>query len=144
MDMRMVLALAVAEICFDPAKPCPGFREHDLSFVREAGGVARAEERSAPFHAVILVSGPRCEISESERKQAQRLFPGRKVFSSRFQCDDDIENNVRYTNFDERRAFVAVYGAPAREEAEKVAADARTKGYPGANVRLMQAVLVHP
>lgn len=144
MDLRILLVTAALQVCSDPANPCPGFREHDISFVRVGGVVARAEERSVEFHAVILVSGPRCAISESERKQAQRLFPGRKAFSSRFQCNDDIENNVRYTNVDEKRAFVAVYGGASLEEAEKVAADARTKGYPGANVRRMQAVLVHP
>ena len=83
MDLLFALALVVvAETCPDPADPCAGFREHDLSFSRESGGMARAEERSAPFFAVIVLSGKACEIAEKERLRIQKLFPKRKVFSS--------------------------------------------------------------
>jgi hypothetical protein len=145
MDLLFALALVVvAETCPDPADPCAGFREHDLSFSRESGGMARAEERSAPFFAVIVLSGKACEIAEKERLRIQKLFPKRKVFSSRFECDGDVENNVKYTNTTEGVAFVAVHGGTSRAEAEKVAAEARAKGLPDANVRQMQVVLVHP
>ena len=140
-----MLALVVAaETCPDPASPCPGFREHDLSFTRETDGVARAEERSAPFFAVILASGKACSIPEKERVRIQKLFPKRKVFSSRFECDGDVENNVKYTNTRETAAFVAVHGGASRAEADKVAAEARAKGFADANVREMQVLLVHP
>jgi hypothetical protein len=144
MDLLFALALVVvAETCPDPADPCAGFREHDLSFSRESGGMARAEERSAPFFAVIVLSGKACEIAEKERLRIQKLFPKRKVFSSRFECDGDVENNVKYTNTREA-AFVAVHGGESRAEADKVAAEARAKGFADPNVREMQVVLVHP
>ena len=145
MDLRIaLLASAAAAICGDPAQPCPGFRAHDLSFARESTSVARAEERSTPFFAVILVSADRCAIAESERLRIQSLFPSRKVFSQRFECDGDVENNVTYTNIDAKRGFVAVYGGATRAEADKVVAQAREKGFKDANARRMQAVLVHP
>ena len=145
MDLLLALALVVvAETCPDPANACPGFREHDLSFSRESGGMARPEERSAPFYAVILASGKACSIPEKERVRIQNLFPKRKVFSSRFECDGDVENNVRYTDTTEGTAFVAVHGGTSRAEADKVAAEARARGFPDANVRQMQVVLVHP
>ena len=145
MDLRIaILATVAAAICGDPAKPCPGFREHDLSFVRESTGIPRDEERSDPFFAVILVSGNRCAIPEAERKRIQALFPSRKVFSARFECDGDVENNVTYANVDANRGFVAVHAGATREEADKVLAEAREKGFKGANVRRMQAVFVHP
>lgn len=34
--------------CPDPARPCPGFRPHDLSFVLPRDGAARAESAAAP------------------------------------------------------------------------------------------------
>jgi hypothetical protein len=145
MDLRIALVAATAAaICGDPAQPCAGFREHDLSFARSPAPLARDEERSQPFFAVIVVSGARCAIPESERRRIQALFPSRKVFSSRFECDGDVENNVKYTNAAEDRAFVAVHGGATRAEADKALAEARAKGFRDANVRRMQAVLVHP
>ena len=145
MDLRIaLLAAAAAAVCGDPAKPCPGFREHDLSFARSPVAMARDEERSEPFFAVILVSGNRCAIPEAERRRIQSLFPSRKVFSMRFECDGDVENNVTYTNVDARRGFVAVYGGTTREQGEKALAGARAKGFKDANLRRMQAVFVHP
>jgi hypothetical protein len=145
MDLRIaLLATATAAICGDPAQPCAGFREHDLSFARETTAVARAEERSAPFFAVILVSAAPCAIPEAERRRIQSLFPSRKVFSARFECDGDVENNVKYTNVDEKRGFVAVHAGATRADADKVVAEARARGFKDANARRMQAVLVHP
>ncbi len=60
-------------VCPDPARPCPGFKAHDLSFVLPRGGTARAEDRSHPFFAVLLRSGPRCSITEEQRRAAQLL-----------------------------------------------------------------------
>ena len=145
MDARLGLMLVIAaEVCGDPAQPCAGFRDHDLSFARESSGTARIQEVSAAFFAVILESAERCAIPESERRRIQALFPTRKVFSSRFECDGDAENNVKYTEVDDKRAFVAVYAGATRTDAEKVLAEARARGFPGANIRRMQVVLVHP
>jgi hypothetical protein len=132
-------------VCPDPAHPCAGFRAHDLSFVLPGGGVARAEVRSDSFYAVILRSAPRCAIPERDRVAAQRLFPARKVFSQRFECDDDAENNVSYTGVNASRAFLAVYaGATRREAAATLSAVTRTRRFPGANLRRMQAVYNYP
>jgi len=147
MRARALIALALlaaGEICPDPALPCAGFKEHDLSFARPGDGVPKAEEKSQPFFAVIVASAKPCGLAEKERVRIQALFPARKVFSSRFECDGDVENNVTYTNVDRDRAFVAVYGGASAEEARRVADEARAKGFRDANVRRMQAVLVHP
>lgn len=139
------LLAAAVQVCPDPAKPCGGgFKPHDLPFPRSADGVPRGEERSAPFYAVILKSAQECSIDEKERVRIQALFPGRKVFSHRFECDGDVENNVTYTNVDRKRAFVAVYAGSTREEAAKVVAEAKGKGFGDANARQMQVVFVHP
>jgi hypothetical protein len=145
--MHALIALGVvaaAAVCPDPARPCPGFKAHDLSFARPADGVAKAEERSQPFFAVIVVSAARCSIPDAERVRIQALFPARKVFSARFECDGDVENNVKYTNVAGNAAFVAVHAGATRAEAEAVLAQAKAKGFAGANVRRMQAVFVHP
>jgi len=132
-------------VCPDPARPCAGFKPHDLSFVLPRNGAARADARSDGFYAVILRSGPRCSIPEAGRTTAQALFPGRKVFSQRFECDDDVENNVSYTNVAADRAFLAVYAGATRQQASATLAQVtRTGRFPGANLRQMRVVYNHP
>ncbi|MEW5925875.1 MAG: hypothetical protein AB1941_00140 [Gemmatimonadota bacterium] len=136
---------APGRVCPDPARPCPGFRSHDLSFEVPAGGAARAEDRSATFYAVVLRSGPRCSVGERERLAAQARFPRRKVFATRFECDGDVENNVTYTGVDSRYGFLAVYAGGTRAEAEAALAQVKATGrFPGANLRRMRVVRVHP
>lgn len=145
--MHALIALAVVAagaVCPDPARPCPGFRAHDISFARPADGLAKAEERSQPFFAVIVVSARPCSIAEAQRVRIQALFPARKVFSSRFECDGDVENNVKYTNVAGNAAFVAIHAGATRVEAQEVLAQAKAKGFAGANIRRMEAVFVHP
>jgi len=135
----------VGQVCPHPAHPCRGFRAHDLSFVLPHDGVARAEVRSDRFYAVILRSAPRCTIPESDRVAAQHRFPTRKVFSQRFECDDDIENNVSYAGANNARAFLAVYAGATRHRADAtLAAVVRTHRFPGANLRRMQVVYNYP
>ena len=110
--LAFAAAVAAPPVCPDPAKPCPGFRPHDLSFPLPSDGVARAEVRSAPFFAVILVSGAPCRFTERERAEAQALFPQAKVFNARFGCDGDVENNVSYSGVDPKAGFLAVHGGP--------------------------------
>jgi hypothetical protein len=132
-------------LCPDPAHPCAGFRAHDLSFVLPHDGAARAEVRSDRFYAVILRSGPKCSIPESARVAAQGRFPRRKVFSQRFECDGDIENNVTYTGVTPGRAFLAVYAGVTRSQADAtLAAVVRTHRFAGANLRRMQVVYNYP
>jgi hypothetical protein len=133
------------KVCFDPARPCPGFKAHDLSFALAADGTARAQQRSAPFFAVILQTPARCRAGEKERQELQALFPDHKVFMTRFECDDNPENNVTYANVDAKRGFIAVYGGEHRAVAAEVLAKAKALNrFPGANLRRMEVVYVYP
>ena len=128
----------------DPNVAC-GFKPHELCFQTPQDGVARAEYYSEPFYAVILKTSAPCSVNEPERVQAQALFPRRKVFALRFFCGEDVEENVRYTNVNEKYAFFAVYAGQTDKEAAGVLRDVKaTRKFPGANVRKMQAVLVYP
>jgi hypothetical protein len=138
-------ALAQGKVCGDPAMPCPGFKMHDLSFPIRDDGKPRPDHRSAPFYAVLLRTAERCSIKEAERDEVQQFFPRNKVFHTRFECEDDLENNVTYTNVDEKLAFLAVYAGEERGAAERLLAEIRASGrFPGANLRRMQVVRVSP
>ena len=94
---------------------------------------------------MILKTAQPCTIAEEERLEAQRLFAQAKVFSMRFQCDDNVEENLSYTNVNDKFAFLAVYAGATLKEANARLAEARAAGrFPGANVRRMQARLVYP
>lgn len=136
---------APARVCWDPARPCAGFQSADLSFPLVNDGVARADQRSAPFFAVILKTLPRCKATEEERARVQALFPSHKVFYSRFGCEDKAENNVAYTGVDAKVDFIAVYGGETRGTAAEVLARAKaTQRFPGANLRRMQVIYAYP
>jgi hypothetical protein len=131
----------------DPTVPkiaCQGFKPHELCFERPRDGLARTEYLSEPFYAVILKTTEPCAVAEEERLQAQALFPRSKVFSMRFQCDDNIEENITYTNVDAKFGFLAVHAGTTLEEAKKRLAEVNATGrFPGANIRKMQAKLVY-
>ena len=136
---------AQAQTCPDPVKPCAGFKDHDLSFVLPKDGVARPEVKSPSFWAVILRTAERCAISEKERLAVQAQFPRSKVFQNRFECDDDVENNVTYTNVNAKFGFLAVYAGEERAAADVLLEQVKAGGrFPGANLRRMQAVFVLP
>jgi hypothetical protein len=136
---------AAGSVCPHPARPCPGFRENDLSFVLPRDGVAREHDESEEFLAVIVASGPACSIPEPLRAEVQAGFPDRKVFSHRFECDGDSENNVSYTGADERLGFLAVYAGRSRSEGDSVLASILAVGsWPDANLRRMHVRYVHP
>ena len=131
----------------DPAKPCSdrSFKPHELCFETPKDHVARAEYLSEPFYAVILKTADRCTISEKERLQIQALFPHAKVFSMRFYCDENIEENISYTNVNDKFGFLAVYAGPGSKEPNSRLAEVKATGrFPGANIRRMQARLVSP
>ena len=149
--LALALACTVAradplpDVCPDPEHPCAGFKANDLSFDRRGQeGKPGAEERSAPFFAVILKSAPKCALDERERRAAQALFPKKKVFAMRFECDDDLENNVFYTGVASEQAFMAVYAGKFRSAAEETLAVAKLAGFADADIRRMQVVFVHP
>ena len=131
----------------DPAQSCRdrGFKPHELCFETPKDQMARAEYLSEPFYAVMLKTADRCTISEKERLQTQGLFPRAKVFSMRFQCDENVEENISYTNVNDKFGFIAVYAGPSLKEADARLAEVKATGrFPGANIRRMQARLVYP
>jgi hypothetical protein len=132
-------------VCGDLAKGCKSAKPHELAFPLLTDGVARAEQRSAPFFAVILKTVPLCESPEPERLRIQALFPASKVFARRDDCDGSFENNVYYANVGRDSGFIAVYAGETRGEAaamlEKVKA---LKGFPGANIRRTQVIYAYP
>jgi len=129
----------------DPGVACADFKPHELCFEKPKDGIARAEYLSEPFFAVILRTAARCSLTEQERLEVQTLFPGRKVFATRFYCGEDIEENISYTNVDERYGFLAVHAGTTLEDAKKLLRDVRAMDrFHGANIRKMQAKLVYP
>jgi hypothetical protein len=152
----VALALAIAglafaaradapRVCFEPARACPGFRANDLSFPLMRQARERAEQRSAPFFAVILKTTKGCAVSPAEVESIQALFPDRKVFYPRFECEGDEQSNVSYSNVDTRQGFIAVYGGQGRGAANETLARVHaTKRFPGANLRSMQVIYNSP
>jgi hypothetical protein len=135
---------AQGKVVPDPAVACEAFKPHQLCFQTPKDGVARAEYFSEPFYAVILKTAERCSIPEEERVRTQGLFPGSKVFSVRFECDD-MEETIRYTNVNDKFGFLAVHAGGTLKEANARLAEVKaTSRFPGANIRRMQAVLVYP
>lgn len=88
----------LGEIRPDPEALCPWAKPHELFFDHPRDQRARTGYASKPFYAVILKSASRCNIDEDERKRTQAMFPHRKIFSVRFECGDDVEENLTYTN----------------------------------------------
>lgn len=143
--IHRVAAPADGRVFPDPAQPHPGFKPHQLAFATPKDGVARAEFRSQPFFAVILKTAPRCSVAEAERLQVQAMFPSNKVFATRFECEDSIEEHVTYTDVDPKWGFLAAYAGATAAEADRFLAKVRQSGrFPGANLRKMRAVLAYP
>jgi hypothetical protein len=139
------VASAQGRIHPDPAKALPGFKPHQLSFETPQNGIARPEFRSAPFYAVILKTVARCSPVEKERAELQELFPANKVFAPMFECEQEPQDAMRYTNVNPKLGFIAVYAGIDIEEAEEFLAGVEQMAlFPGANLRRMQAVLVYP
>jgi uncharacterized protein len=144
-DMEKVANRTVTQgkVCADPKRPCPGFNDNELSFsIAQPFKFDRGRDRSQPFYAVILKSGPLCGIAAAERLQAQKQFPSAKVFVHRYFCDD-FSDNVTYTNINAKSGFVAVYAGESEAEARKVLAQARAAGYGDANLRRMEVIVVY-
>ena len=140
-------AVAQGKVQSDPAAPCSNgdFKPHELCFETPRDGVARAEYLSEPFYAVILKTTEPCTITEDERVQTQKLFARHKVFSMRFYCDENIEENISYTNVNDKFGFIAVFAGRSLKEAKARLAEVNATGkFPGANIRKMQAKLVYP
>jgi hypothetical protein len=155
--MRVLLAAAVLAVTGaawadtlgrvhgDPDTVCKGVKPHELCFDKPKDEIARAEYLSEPFYAIILKTAARCSLAEAERLQVQALFPKNKVFSTRFYCDEDMEENIAYTNVKEDVGFLAVYAGTTMTAAKAMLEDVNATGrFSGANIRKMQAKLVYP
>jgi hypothetical protein len=130
-----------ATVCGNPRQACKTtvpFQPYDLPFRVPKNAVISETEL---FYAIIMksvgMSDQDCDIfvPESERLEAQSLFPGHKVFTSRCQ---DIET-MAYTNVSQNNRFMAVYAGHSSSEAQRMLAAVKATGkYPGASIRRMR------
>lgn len=131
------------KLCPDPTAACQTgeqFEPYELPFRLPKNAVIFETEE---FYAVILKSvrvpsEDDCEkfVPESDRLAAQKLFPHRKVFTSR--CSEPVR--VYYTNLAPAQRVMAVYASATRAEAERALAEVKATGkFPGANLRRMRA-----
>jgi hypothetical protein len=128
-------------VCGNPTVACKTsatFQPHDLQFRVPANSVIFDTEL---FYAIILKSVPAAEgdcnvfVPETERLEAQSLFPDRKVFASR--CVEPGE--LFYTNVNSNHRFMAVYAGTTLPDAMKVLQLVKATGkFPGATLRRMR------
>ncbi len=138
-----VRVVTQGKVCPDPDRPCDGFKPNELSFaIATPFAFDRGRDRSQPFFAFILKSAALCDNNDSERVEAQKRFPNAKVFLHRHMCDD-FGDRVTYSNVNEKSGFVAVYAGETEAEARQVLARATATGYPGSNLRRMEAIVVY-
>ncbi len=127
-----------AAVCPDPTARCRTsvpFEPHQLPFVVPRNVAIFETEK---FYAVILKSArdktQDCTgfVPESERLEAQKLFPRQKVFASR--CFEPDE--LYYEGIDSEVMFVAVYAGRTRAEADATLAKVKATGkFPGAYLK---------
>ena len=128
-------------ICGNPQLPCKTvgtFKPNDLPFRIPQNSVIFDTEL---FYAIILKSVPSAEddcdkfVPETERLEAQKLFPDRKVFASR--CVEPGE--LFYTNVDSKHKIMALFAGTTLAESKRVLETVKAAGkYPGAYVRRMR------
>jgi hypothetical protein len=133
-----------ARVCGDPTAACRTtvtFQPYNIEFLVPSNAVIYETEL---FYAVMLKSvadetkGSDCNVfvPETERLEAQALFPHNKVFASR--CFD--AGDLYYTNVAENQQFMAVYAGRTLAEANAFLAKVKATGkFPGANLRRMRA-----
>jgi hypothetical protein len=128
-------------VCGNPNLPCKTsatFEPNDLPFRMPETAVIYDTEL---FYAIRLktvgASDQDCDVfvSENERTETQRLFPDRKVFTSR--CPE--AGNLSYSNISSQHRFMAVYAGTTLAEANRMLAAVKATGkFPGANIRRMR------
>jgi uncharacterized protein len=144
-EMEQVRQKVVTQgaVCADPDRPCPGFKANELSFrIATPFKFDRGRDKSQPFYAVILKSAPICSLVDAERVRAQKVFPRAKVFLHRYFCED-FGDKVTYSNVNAKSGFVAVYAGDTVAAAEASLALAKVSGYPDANIRRMEVIVVY-
>jgi hypothetical protein len=128
-------------ICGNPMVACKtsvDFQPNDLPFRVPKNSVIFDTEL---FYAVILksltISEDNCDtfVPETERLEAQSLFPDHKVFSSR--CVEP--RNLFYTTINDKHRIMAVYAGTSLAESKRVLAAVKATGkFPGAYLRRMR------
>jgi uncharacterized protein len=144
-DLDTVRARVVTQgkVCGDPDRPCDAFKSNELSFaIARPFSFDRGRDKSQPFFAVILESGPLCGIDDQERVRAQKVFPRNKVFLRRHMCEG-FGDKVTYSNVNGKSGFLAVYGGGSESEARPILALAKSSGFPGATIRRMEVIVVY-
>ena len=131
-----------AAVCGDPTVRCNTsveFQPYQLPFRLPPRAVIWESEL---FYAIILRSIREPEenctrfIPESERIEAQSLFPRHKVFTSR--CFEP--GDLYYTNVARNTQFMGVYAGRTQAEAAQMLERVRATGrFPGASIRRMRA-----
>ena len=121
-----------------------GRKPYELPFkIPPVKALARPEDRSAEFYAVILKTAERCSIPDEERVSAQVFFPRNKVFLDRFDCG--LEDNITYRPLDNKYSILAVYGGSTKHQAQEILVRARKTGrFADAYLKKIHVVLVHP
>ena len=127
-----------AAVCPDPTARCRTsvtFEPYQLPFVVPADVAIFETEK---FYAVVLKSArdntQDCTgfVPESERIEAQKLFPRNKVFASRCYEPGDLY----YEGIDSEVMFMAVYAGRTRAEAQAMLAKVKATGkFPGAYLK---------
>ena len=130
-----------ASICGNPTVACrttATFQTYDLPFRVPKNAVIFDTEL---FYGIVLksvgTSEQDCEVfvPESERLEAQSMFPQRKVFTSR--CPD-VET-LFYSNVSPQHRFMAVYAGTTLAEAKRMLAEVKATGkFPGAGIKRMR------
>jgi hypothetical protein len=143
-------------VCPDPSKPCQHKEKHfddwELSFKMPTKLKANKTNESAPFYGIIVKAydpnadcdgGEYLDEAETERKQVQHKFPGRKVFAS-YGCpnmyavsyDFEGRDNAKHETVVEN--FIAIYAGQTKEEATDLLNKLRPD-YPKAQLKQMKA-----
>lgn len=124
-----------------------GFKPHELPFEIQPREVARPEDVSNSFWAVVLRRASSCSIPEDERAELQTFFQQHRVFMNRFGCDDEFGGDefMSYQGVADEQAFIAIFGGRTREHAQWVAAIPMLQSrYPDLEIVEMKAVIVNP
>jgi hypothetical protein len=64
------------------------------------------------------------------------------VFLHRYFCEE-FGDKVTYANVNEKSGFIAVYAGESEAEGQKLLAQAKGAGYPDANLRRMEVIVVY-
>jgi uncharacterized protein len=143
LDQVRLKVVTQGKVCADPDRPCPGFKPNELSFdIATPFKFDRGRDQSQPFYAVMLKSAPICSLADTERTRAQKVFPRAKVFLHRYFCED-FGDKVTYSNVNAKSGFVAVYAGETEAAAQPLLALAKASGYPDANIRRLEAIVVY-